>query len=250
MHPAMGLKKIYYLKSPDWIGRDKFIDLGMFYGLGAKAEKNFRRTTFSTKSHWFINLVSGKSIIDINQVWVSDTTYFRILETFYYLTFIMDVYSRKILGSVAWTDLTATANCRVLKQAIMERSNIDFSKLIHHSDRGSQYASDKYLKILNKYEIGVSMCDSVYENTHIERVNGIIKNEYLKCWEINNYSELTKALKKAVYLYNFKRPHWSIGTMTPVEYEEELKYIPHYKRDILKIYSEKKNYYVQQQLFN
>ena len=66
MHPVMGLKKIYHLLMPDWIGRDKFIDIGMFYGLGAKVEKNFRRTTFSTKSRLFINLLSNLPIIDIN----------------------------------------------------------------------------------------------------------------------------------------------------------------------------------------
>lgn len=249
MHPAMGLKKIYHLLMPDWIGRDRFIALGMYYGLGAKYEKNFRRTTFSTKCRLFLNLVGGRSIIDINQVWGSDTTYFRVLEIFYYLTFILDVYSRRILGYIAWPDLTAEANCRALKQAIQARGNIDFSKLIHHSDRGSQYASDAYLSILTRNKIGISMCDSVYENTHIERVNGIIKNEYLRYWEINSYADLVKGLDKAVYLYNNERPHWSIGAMTPRAYEEKLKTTPHYDRDVLKIYSEKKNYYVQQQLF-
>lgn len=250
MHPVMGLKKIYHLLMPDWIGRDKFIEIGMSYGLGAKVEKSFRRTTFSTKSRLFINLVSGLSIIDVNRVWASDTTYFRVLEIFYYITFILDVYSRRILGYIAWPDLTAEANCRALQQAITERGNIDFSKLIHHSDRGSQYASNAYLRILTRNKIGISMCDSVYENTHIERVNGIIKNEYLKNWNIKNYKDLVDGLNRAVYLYNKERPHWSIGALTPVEYEEKLKSIPHYNREIVKIYSEKKNYYVQQQLFN
>ena len=250
MHPVMGLKKIYHLLMPDWIGRDKFIDIGMFYGLGAKVEKNFRRTTFSTKSRLFINLLSNLPIIDINQVWASDTTYFRVLEVFYYLTFILDVYSRRILGYIAWPDLTSEANCRVLQQAIKGRGNLDLAKLIHHSDRGSQYASSAYLKILIRNKIGISMCDSVYENTHIERVNGIIKNEYLKNWNIMNYKDLVEGLCKAVNFYNYERPHWSIGAITPVEYEERLKSIPKSKRKILNIYSEKKNYYVQQQLFN
>jgi putative transposase len=250
LHPSMGLKKIYNLISPDWIGRDRFIEVGIEYGLAVKSIKNFHRTTFSSKSRWFINLTCDLAIIDINQVWVSDITYYRIGEVFYYITFIEDVYSRRILGYVASPDLKSEANCRALKQAIKVRDNIDLRGLIHHSDRGVQYSSDIYLKILREYEIAVSMCDSVYENTHIERINGIIKNEYLRNLSIKSYDDLVKELKQAVYLYNYERPHWSLDLMTPVQYENEIKSITLNERKIMNIYSEKKNYYVQQSFFS
>lgn len=249
MHPSMGLKKIYYLLKPEGIGRDKFLDLGRLYGLGIKCPKSFRRTTFSAKSRIFINLVSARPITDINRVWASDTTYFRINEIFYYITFILDVYSRRILGYIAWPNLTAEANCRALQMAIISRGKIDYFKLIHHSDRGVQYASNRYLAILKKHGIGVSMCDSVYENTHIERINGTIKNEYLNNWGIGSYKELTKSLARAVHLYNHERPHWSLGTQTPAAYEEKLKTTPYNEREVIKISNYTKNYYVQQQLF-
>ncbi len=145
---------------------------------------------------------------------------------------------------------SAEANCRVLWQAINQRGNIDFTKVIHHSDRGSQYASNAYINILKEHGIALSMCDNVYENTHIERINGIIKNEYLRYWNIDSYKTLVKSLDRAVKIYNNERPHWSIGAISPVKYEERLKSIPDYERKVLNIYSEKKNYYVQQQLFN
>jgi len=249
-HPQMGLKKIYNLIIPDWIGRDRFIATGMLFGLGAKTIKNFHRTTFSCKSAWFMNLTRDLAITDINQVWVSDITYYRILEEFYYLTFVMDVYSRRILGFIASSNLKAEANCKALRQAISIRSDIDLSGLIHHSDRGVQYASNAYLDILKDYKIGVSMCDSVYENTHIERVNGIIKNEYLKYRSIKSFKDLVKELKKAVHLYNNERPHWSLNLKTPIGYEEDLKNIPLDKRKVMSLYADRKKYYVQQSLFS
>jgi putative transposase len=250
MHSVMGLKKIYNLLAPEWIGRDRFIDIGMEYGLGIKMARSFHRTTFSSKSSWFGNLTAGLCITGINQVWVSDTTYFRVGDIFYYLTFIVDVYSRRILGYIASTDLRAEANCLALKSAISLRAKSNLKGLIHHSDRGSQYSSNIYLRILSDHQIAVSMCDSVYENTHIERVNGIIKNEYLSQLSIKSFNDLKKAMKQAVMIYNEQRPHWSLECKTPVEYEENLVNITDDQRKIEKIYSEPKKYYVQQSFFN
>jgi putative transposase len=250
IHHQMGLKKIYKLISPDWIGRDRFISIGVGHGLGIKQHKSFHRTTFSCKSAWFTNLTAGLVINGINQVWVSDITYYRIGDKFYYLTFIEDVYSRRILGWTASTNLRAEANCRALNIALSERKGDDLKGLIHHSDRGTQYVSDIYLKILSSNNIAVSMCDNVYENTHIERANGIFKNEYLINMDIVTFEELQKQLDRAVKLYNTERPHWSIGAISPCEYERKLKSIPLNDRDILKLYSFDKKIYVQQSFFN
>jgi transposase InsO family protein len=249
IHKSMGLKKIYNLLSPDWIGRDNFIQIGMQYGLGIKLLRSFQRTTFSTKSNWFINQTRDLEITGINQVWVSDITYFRVGEVFYYLTFIVDVYSRRILGSVASKSLHAEASCQALKQAIKSRKGENLKGLIHHSDRGSQYVSNAYLKVLSQNKIAVSMCDSVYENTHIERVNGIIKNEYLVHYSIKSYEDLKLMLRKSVNLYNKERPHWSLGVITPVEYESRLSNTAIEQRTILMLYSEPKKCYVQQSFF-
>lgn len=246
MHPIMGLKKIYSNLTLDGIGRDKFIEIGIEYGLGIKIPKSYQRTTYSTKSAWFGNLTAGLPITGINQVWTSDITYFRVGDIFYYLTFILDVYSRRILGYVASPNLRAEANCHALKSAIAARGKINLHGLIHHSDRGSQYSSNDYLKILSDNKIAASMCNSVYENTHIERVNGIIKNEYLVHKSIKTLIALQKALEQAVSLYNEERPHWSLNCLTPVQYEENLINVPLMERKEIIIYSEPKKYYVQQ----
>jgi transposase InsO family protein len=250
LHQMMGLKKIYRLLSPDWIGRDRFIEIGMENGLGIKAFKNYHRTTFSTKSAWFYNLTVGLAINGINQVCVSDITYYRIGEIFYYITFIEDVYSRRIIGYAVSANLRAEANCKALKMALKTRLGLDLTGLIHHSDRGSQYASNEYIKLLSSHGIAISMCNSVYENTHIERLNGIIKHEYLNNMQIRTISELKKMLDKAVKLYNEERPHWSLGLKTPIEYERILEEIPKSERKILMLYSDKTSSYVQESIFN
>lgn len=249
LHPGMGLKKIYELISPDWIGRDRFIELGMLYGLGIKIRKSFHRTTFSTKSNWFINLTADLPIIDINQVWTSDITYFRIGDRFFYITFIIDVYSRRILGATGHETLEAEGSCKALKQALEARKGHNLKGLIHHSDRGVQYSSNAYLDILKSNSIAVSMCRSVYENTHIERINGIIKHEYLDHKIITDLKGLRRELNRSVDIYNNERPHWNLDLKSPVQFEKELEHIKKNDREIMRIFSEKKEIYMQQTFF-
>lgn len=248
-HNIMGLKKIYKLLQPDWIGRDKFIRIGIEHGFGIKRLRSYHRTTFSCKSACFTNLAAGLTITDINQVWVSDITYFRVGEVFYYLTFIEDVYSRRILGYAASKSLDAEGNCIALRMALKERLGMNLAGLIHHSDRGAQYASNKYLKLLSGNGIGVSMCRSVYENAHIERVNGTIKREYLQFETISTYEELARCLSKVVKLYNEERPHEMLGYKTPLRHEECLKQVPLSEREALILFKEGNYNYKQGQIF-
>jgi putative transposase len=250
-HSQMGLRKIWYLVKPDWIGRDIFIAIGVDLGLEIPKPKNYQRTTFSTRCNLYDNLTIDLLINDINQVWVSDITYIFIDNTFYYLTFIEDVYSRRILGWSASRTLQATASCTALKRALKTRSGMDLSNLIHHSDKGTQYTSNQYLNILNKYNTAVSLCNSVYENAHIERFNGIIKHEYLLPAKIKNFSHLLTEVKKSVEYYNNSRPHYSLNLSTPVEFENKLSQIPVAERQPLIMWSENKNKRpVQYSIFN
>jgi len=238
LHPCMGLRKIYELLLPENVGRDNFIDIGVENGFCLPKPKNYQRTTYSSKFRKYKNLTIGLRINGINTVWVSDITYIYINGRFYYITFVVDVYSRRILGFEASETLQAESSCRALKMALQERRGLSLQGLIHHSDRGSQYISNEYTGILNKHGIGISMCDSVYENTHIERVNGIIKNEYLLSYKMDSLKDLRKMTKQAVDLYNNMRPHWSLFKMNPVIYEESLLQIPMNKREVMYIWSE------------
>jgi len=240
LHPKMGAKKMYTVLSPDFIGRDAFIELYCELELRLKRERSYTRTTFSSPGARYGNLTVNRSFIDINELWSSDITYFSIgVNIFLYITFIIDVYSRMILGYCVSPDLSAKACVKALEMALSSRNKVSYKNLIHHSDKGTQYTSHAYTELLTKYNIKISMCDSVYENTHIERVNGIIKNEYLAHMNIKSLAECQRTLDKAVKLYNTARPHWSLGGLTPEAYEKNLKMIPYSERIPLVIYHEK-----------
>lgn len=112
------------------------------------------------------------------------------------------------------------------------------SQLIHHSDRGGQYVSDEYVKLLTEAEIQISMCNQVYENAHVERINGTIKNQYLIHRNITNYEQLVKELDRSVIIYNTKRPHSSLGNLTPCAFEQHIKELDESKRPNLTIWTD------------
>ena len=145
IHPGMGLRTMYEMLEPDSIGRDAFIALGLSEGFRLKAIENKVRTTYSIKSHRYTNLLSGIKFTDVNQIWSSDITYYLCLEKVYYIVFIMDVYSRRIIGYSVSDNMRAENNFNALKMALRLRGvSIYHNQLIHHSDKGSQYASDLY----------------------------------------------------------------------------------------------------------
>ena len=155
---------------------------------------------------------------------------------------IMDVYSRRIVGYSLADNMRAENNVEALNMALTLRGVNDYKQqLIHHSDKGSQYASDAYTQALESYGIRISMCDEVYENTHIERINGTVKNQYLERMYINSYPELKKKLKQVIETYNNSRPHQSLNKMTPFTYEQFLKQAPLGERKKMEIYTAKKD---------
>lgn len=238
IHPGMGLRTIYDMFSPDGIGRDGFVALGLKEGFRLKAVEKKVRTTYSVKAHRYKNLLKGLEFTDVNQIWSSDITYILILGSVHYLVVIMDLYSRRIIGYSLSDNMKAENNYNALKMAITLRGIDNYQdKLIHHSDKGSQYASDLYTQTLDNYKIQISMCDEVYENTHVERVHDTIKNQYLERMEIKNEQELKQCVDQTINRYNYLRPHQSLGKVTPVEFEQNIKTIPIEKRRKLEIYT-------------
>lgn len=236
-HPVMGLRKCYTMLKPS-LGRDKFYALARKHHLLACLPRNTQRTTYPVRFSQITNLLVGKKLNDVNQVWVTDITYFRVSNKFYYLTFMMDLYSRKIVASLAAPTLQAQHSLKVLKDAIEQRQIAKQShKLIHHSDKGSQYFCNDYLALLSQYNISRSASNTVLENAHAERLNGIIKNEYLEHFSINSIEALQNGLQKAVRLYNEERPHNSLEGVTPVQFEKNLVHIPIKNRQILTVFT-------------
>lgn len=243
IHPGMGLRTMYDMLQPDGIGRDGFIVLGLEEGFRLKTTEKKTRTTWSVKSHRYRNLLSGRKFTDVNQLWSSDITYLFCLGQFYYLVMIMDVYSRRILGYSLADNMRAENNFTALKMALNLRGiNHYHQQLIHHSDKGSQYASDIYTQSLEAYGIQISMCEEVYENTHIERVNETIKDQYLNRMDIKDEKDLKEKLLRVIESYNAKRPHQSLKGMTPLVYEEFIKIIPKEKRIKMEIYTVQKDH--------
>jgi transposase InsO family protein len=147
----------------------------------------------------------------------------------------MDVYSRRIVGWSMATNMRAENNVRALEVALALRGISNYSnKLIHHSDRGSQYVSDEYTELLKSKGILISMCKEVLENAHIERANGTIKNDYLYRWNIQTELKLFKQMDIAVNNYNNRR-HRSLG-MTPIQFETYVNELSDGKKPELEIF--------------
>jgi len=238
-HPGCGLEKLYYQLSPMHIGRDKFIALMQEHGYRSPRHRNKIRTTLPGCYKW-PNYIEGMLITGINVIWQSDITYYLLNGEVYYITFIIDVYSRLILSHNVATTLHARSNLLCLKRAIKLRGRNNIIGLIHHSDRGSQYTSIGYLEILRKHECKISMGYHAQDNAYAERLNGIIKNEYLHHRDIRNLGALKRWTKQAVDQYNTERIHDSLpGKTSPKQFENELVNLEYQRRPNVIIYADR-----------
>lgn len=230
-HPGMNLRDLYRLVGPDFIGRDAFERYFINAGYGVQTKKSFRRTTDSSGVIRFDNLVDGFELDGVNQIWVSDITYYRIGDTFYYLTFIMDLYSRRIVGySVSRNLTTIHTTIPAVEKALMVRRGMELHGLIFHSDGGGQYFSRKFLELTSKAGMINSMGVSCYDNPNAERLNGIIKNNYLKHYAPTDFKELSSMTRKAVEMYNTQKPHGALQKMSPSDFERKKKKLFKVKR--------------------
>lgn len=225
-HRHMGGRKLYELLQPFLLehqikmGRDRLFDvLSANYLLVKRRKKQTITTNSYHRFKKYPNLIRNFIPTEPNQLWVSDITYWKIATGFVYISFITDAYSRKIVGSHVAQTMESVETMEALKTVISGlRKGPDCPfQLTHHSDRGMQYCSDKYVKLLQNNNIGISMTENgdPLENAIAERVNGIIKEEYLNDYQVNNIMEARELLDLVVKLYNNERPHMSIGNLTP-----------------------------------
>lgn len=223
-HRRMGTRKLYerlqsftqehHIK----IGRDALFSLLSANNLLVRKRK--RRVQTTQSYHWlrkYPNLIRDFIPKGINQLWVSDITYWKMNETHVYLSFITDAYSHKIVGYNLGETLETMESLQALRMALSALGAESHSQLIHHSDRGIQYCSHTYVKLLQDYNIQISMTENgnPLENAVAERLNGIIKGEYLDNFNVSSIEEAKQLLKVSVQLYNSERPHMSIGNLTP-----------------------------------
>ena len=151
----------------------------------------------------------------------------------------MDVYTREILSYNVGDNMRTECNVNALKMALKKIPNHHLKTMIHHSDRGSQYESKEYIKLLNDNEIRVSMGMKAQDNAFVERVNGTIKNEYLKLWDIPDLKTLEKRTKQAGNHYNQKRLHQAFkNKYSPMEFKKSLLNLNTQERPMVIIYAE------------
>jgi putative transposase len=220
--PRMGANKLRIYLQPKFeimgidIGRDAFASLLADNQMLIKRKRSKRKTTFSHHRFYkYPNLIREYTPIRPNQLWVSDITYIEVGYGFIYLSLITDAYSRKIVGWDLSRDLSSAGALRALKMALIALP--ERTSLIHHSDRGVQYCHSGYVKELEKRNILISMTESgdPLENAIAERMNGILKTEWIDKRRLKSWEDAQSYIEKVIGLYNNERPHQSISYLTP-----------------------------------
>jgi transposase InsO family protein len=218
----LGGRKLFGMIRPlmledEQIGRDAFFNL---LRQNSMLVRKRRTRAFTTNSfHWlhkYPNLIRELIPQSSNQLWVSDITYIKTDAGFVYLYLITDAYSRKIVGWHLSETMEAQNALNALYMALSQLP-VDAKDIIHHSDRGIQYCSSKYVNCLQKHGISISMTENgdPYENAIAERVNGILKTEWLYDMTLKNCADANNAVSEVINIYNTERPHSSIEMLTP-----------------------------------
>lgn len=223
LQPRLGTRKLYQMYQASFqelgIGRDKLFALLRREGLLLKPRRQRRSTTNSRhRLRRFENLVREREPTGCNEVWVADLTYLETKGGFRYAAFIMDAYSRKIIGYDLSASLALEGSLRAVQQALDEAGN-DAAGVIHHSDQGVQYCSHPYVQLLEEQGAQVSMAavGNPYENAQAERVIGTLKREYFLDVLFESEEALRQALDETIRLYNERRPHLALDYATPAE---------------------------------
>jgi len=229
-HPRIGSRKLHYLLAQEnlSIGRDALFALLRNHRMLVSPKRAYHKTT---QSHHRFNrhpnllkttdneITSIKSAKRPESLWVADITYIPVMSGEAYLSLVTDAYSRKIVGYHVHGDLKTASVSQAFKKALRTRKHNDV--LIHHSDRGVQYCSALYQDIHKQHGVRCSMTDGYdcYQNALAERINGILKQEYLPV-KLKDLAQAKQVIKESIRLYNEKRPHTALQYKTPHEVHE------------------------------
>ena len=225
--PRIGARKLYHLLKPQLqelgVGRDKLFAILKANHMLVQPKRSYQITTNS--HHRFRkhkNLTIDKPITRAEQLWVADITYLGTRQNPMYLSLVTDAYSKKMMGYNVSNSLHTTGALSALKQAIRNRKYPDMP-LIHHSDRGLQYCSMVYQEQLIKSKITCSMTESYdpYANAIAERMNGILKQEFIELVNVDKLTLMELLVKDSVDIYNQKRPHLSCNMNTPEQMHKQ-----------------------------
>jgi len=222
--PRAGVPKLHFMLKDKLLchgikmGRDALYELLGEHGYLLRYRRRKPYTTNSNHPYKkYPNLIRAINYLTKpGQLWVSDITYIRLKEKFSYLSIVTDAYSHKIIGYCLYPTLHSNGPINALLMAAKSKRG---ASLIHHSDRGSQYCCADYVKMLQHYAIQISMTEKgdPYENAIAERVNGILKGEFLLDQNFISFTQAEVAVQSAIEKYNHIRPHDSCDRLTPVQ---------------------------------
>ena len=219
-HRQMGCRDIYYAvreqmpRGRDWTER-------VLLGCGFRTKTPPRSFTVAGTSIC-ANLIEGMSITGPNQVWQTDITYVWSGGRWYYVSFVIDVYTRRILASHCRRDLSAASQVRCIAKAFASQKGEDLSQLIVHTDRGVQYTSREFTRYLDRRDVRHSMAHYAWQNAYCERVNRTIKHNYLAYYTTDSYHSLCCGVARAVRLYNRSKPHRGLPSrLSPDQFVKE-----------------------------
>jgi len=195
------------------------------YDLFRQIKRRFIKTTDSQHSYRvYPNLLKGLEITDMNQLWVADITYIRILTGFVFLAVILDVFSRRVVGWALAKRIDHRLTLEALRMAL--RTRIPRAGLIHHSDQGVQYACTHYVRELEEHEVCISMSakGNPYDNAYAEAFFKTLKNEEVHLWEYESFTDVVERIPEFIeQVYNRKRVHSGIQYLPPEEFETILQ---------------------------
>lgn len=231
----IGLRSIYYKNNMSkLLGINKFEQEMSKRGYALKPYKSYIKTTDSRGHHHkYKNLISGMQINSANQLIVGDITYYMSNGILYYIFQFIDYFTLELKGVIADITMEGKSAEKCLRQVFKYNSKSTYNHLlILHTDGGSQYRSNKFQSMLNKAKVKPSHAKNCLENGLAERVNGIIKNEYLIDYDIKSLKKLNTVLRKIKYQINNVWPSKTLGYKTPVEFANKMSNLKKQQRPI------------------
>lgn len=224
--PRYGYRRVTaQLKREGWlVNHKRVLRLMRESDLLVKSRRKWLATTDSRHSfRVYPNLYREAKPSGINQVWVADLTYIRLLLEFVYLAVILDAFSRRVVGYALARSLDASLTLAALKVALEERQPP--AGCIHHSDRGVQYACDEYVRLLREAGLRISMCrrGNPFDNAQAESFFKTLKQEEVNLTQYRNFEEAAASLHTFIEeVYNRERLHSALGYCSPAEFESNL----------------------------
>jgi putative transposase len=214
------------LKQQGWkVNHKRVLRIMREEDLLVRPKKNWIKTTDSGHEYQvYPNLVKDMVVNAIDQVWVADITYIRILLGFVYLAIILDAYSRKVIGYAISEGLDTDLTLQALKMALTQRQPIP--GIIHHSDQGVQYAATGYVQELQTqgFQISMSRKGTPYDNAKVESFFKTLKTEEVYLWEYETLADVQHRIPYFIQaVYNQKRLHSALGYLPPEVFEQIVK---------------------------